>query len=160
MFWNISYYSSPLILTFLYRRGYFVLESITSLAKFSTGIGLLIAISLCMRGIGRSQTSSYIKFYRAYSTSKQKPKFNEAQKQLRLFDFDFAHWPVDFDVSTVADGEKKKNINIVTTDGSLNPFCEVAAYIAVHTFGIRMIYPGSLKLIQSYLRKFFFMFMN
>lgn len=29
--------------------------------------------------------------------------------------------------------------------------CEIAAYIAIHTFGIRMIYPGSLKLIQSFL---------
>lgn len=29
--------------------------------------------------------------------------------------------------------------------------CEIAAYVAVHTFGIRMIYPGSMRLIQSYL---------
>lgn len=29
--------------------------------------------------------------------------------------------------------------------------CEIAAYIAIHTFGIRMIYPGSVKLIQSFL---------
>lgn len=29
--------------------------------------------------------------------------------------------------------------------------CEIAAYIAIHTFGIRMIYPGSMKLIQSFL---------
>lgn len=30
--------------------------------------------------------------------------------------------------------------------------CEIAAYIAIHTFGMRMIYPGSIRLIQSYLR--------
>lgn len=29
--------------------------------------------------------------------------------------------------------------------------CEIAAYVAIHTFGIRMIYPGSMSLIQSYL---------
>lgn len=29
--------------------------------------------------------------------------------------------------------------------------CEILAYIAIHTFGIRMIYPGSVKLIQSFL---------
>lgn len=29
--------------------------------------------------------------------------------------------------------------------------CEVLAYIAIHTFGIRMIYPGSVKIIQSFL---------
>lgn len=29
--------------------------------------------------------------------------------------------------------------------------CEIAAYLAIHTFGLRMIYPGSIKLIQSFL---------
>lgn len=29
--------------------------------------------------------------------------------------------------------------------------CEIAAYLAIHTFGIRMIYPGSVKLLQSYM---------
>lgn len=29
--------------------------------------------------------------------------------------------------------------------------CEIAAYIAIHTFGIRMIYPGSIRLLQSFL---------
>lgn len=29
--------------------------------------------------------------------------------------------------------------------------CEILAYIAIHTFGIRLIYPGSVKLIQSFL---------
>lgn len=29
--------------------------------------------------------------------------------------------------------------------------CEILAYIAIHTFGIRMIYPGSVKLIQAFL---------
>lgn len=29
--------------------------------------------------------------------------------------------------------------------------CEVAAYVAIHTFGIRMLYPGSLGILQSFL---------
>lgn len=29
--------------------------------------------------------------------------------------------------------------------------CEIAAYIAIHTFGIRMLYPGSIRLLQSFL---------
>lgn len=28
--------------------------------------------------------------------------------------------------------------------------CEVAAYVAIHTFGIRLIYPGSMSIFQSY----------
>lgn len=29
--------------------------------------------------------------------------------------------------------------------------CEVAAFIAIHTFGIRMIYPGMIRILQSFL---------
>lgn len=96
--WNISYYTSPLIITFLYRRGYFVAESITSFAKVSTGIGLLVVISLCMRGYGRSMTPSYRNFVKALEIAKQ----NATQKdKLREFDFEFKDWPVDFDVKEV-----------------------------------------------------------
>lgn len=96
--WNISYYTSPLIITFLYRRGYFVAESITSFAKVSTGIGLLVVISLCMRGYGRSTTPSYRNFVKALELVKQ----NATQKnKLRAYDFEFKDWPVDFDVKEV-----------------------------------------------------------
>lgn len=93
--WNLSYYTSPLIITFLYRRGYFVAESITSFAKVSTGIGLIVMISLCMRSFGRSQTRSYTKFVEALNEAKANPK---AKDKLRVFDFEFKDWPVDFDV--------------------------------------------------------------
>lgn len=99
--WNISYYTSPLIITFLYRRGYFVVESISSMAKVSTGIGLLVVISLCMRGIGRSQTRSYAKFAKALADVKNNPGNVDAKNKLRLFDFDFSDWPVDFNVRDV-----------------------------------------------------------
>lgn len=29
--------------------------------------------------------------------------------------------------------------------------CEIVAYIAIHTFGIRMIYPGSIRMLQTFL---------
>lgn len=28
--------------------------------------------------------------------------------------------------------------------------CEVAAYVAIHSFGIRLIYPGSMRVLLSY----------
>jgi len=100
--WNISYYTSPLILTFLYRRGYFVAESITSLLKLSTGIGIFVAISICMRGFGRSQSRTYVKFSKALENSKtDNVNKEEAKRQLRMYDFDFKEWPVDFSVSEV-----------------------------------------------------------
>lgn len=30
--------------------------------------------------------------------------------------------------------------------------CEIAAYVAIHTFGIRMLYPGKIRLLQSFLQ--------
>lgn len=93
--WNISYYSSPVIFTFLYRRGYFVAESLVTVAKFSTGIGILVALSLCMRGLGRTHNRQYVKFAKCLANS----KVNKSEKQLRMFDYDFKDFPVDFDVN-------------------------------------------------------------
>jgi hypothetical protein len=99
--WSIGYYTSPLIITFLYRRGYFVAESISLLAKFSTGIGIIVVISLFMRGIGRCQNRAYIKFAKALENVKGNNKNEEAKKQIRMFDFEFSDWPVDFTVNDV-----------------------------------------------------------
>ncbi len=96
MMYNFGIYTSPLTLTFLYRRGYFVAESVSSFAKISTGLGLLVVISLCMRGIGRSQSRKYVKFVEALDASKANPKNEDLKNQLRLFDFEYKYWPVDF----------------------------------------------------------------
>lgn len=42
---------------------------------------------------------------------------------------------------------KKRNFTIISL-----PF-EMVAYIAIHTFGIRMMYPGSTKLFQYFMSK-------
>lgn len=99
--WNISYYTSPLIITFLYRRGYFVAESITSIVKVSTGIGLLVVISLCMRSLGRSKATNYTKFVKSLEQAKAHKSNQTLKDKLRAFDFEFKEWPVDFDVKDV-----------------------------------------------------------
>lgn len=96
--WNLSYYTSPLIITFLYRRGYFVVESINSMAKVSTGIGLLVVFSLCMRGLGRSQSKVYTTFAKTLEHVKANLNNAEEKDKLRIYDFDFKAWPVDFNV--------------------------------------------------------------
>lgn len=101
LFWNISYYTSPLIITFLYRRGYFVAESITSFAKVSTGIGLLVVISLCMRGFGRASTPTYKQFIKVLDQAKANISNQSIKDKLRMFDFEFRDWPIDFNVKDV-----------------------------------------------------------
>ncbi|GAB0089643.1 ABHD16A [Sergentomyia squamirostris] len=153
MIWNISYYTSPLIITFLYRRGYFVVESIASLAKISTGLGLLVAVSLCIRGIGRSQSETYVKFARIFNTVKRNPRNVTSRRELQEFDFDFKDWPVDWSVEE-CEGvpplpRSVKKSPSLKSSFTLLPL-EAIAYIAVHTFGLKMIYPGSVKIIQGY----------
>ncbi|XP_058461405.1 phosphatidylserine lipase ABHD16A [Malaya genurostris] len=148
LMWSFGYYTSPLLITFLYRRGYFVADSVGTLAKFTTGIGLLVAVSLCMRGIGRSMNLVYIRFAECLESAKRNEKSSEEKNHLRKYDFDFKDWPVDF---TVTNNVQRVQVarNKPLWISSLP--CQIVAYLAIHSFGIRMIYPGSVRLVQSYI---------
>lgn len=98
--WNIGYYTSPLIVTFLYRRGYFVADSISTAGRISSSIGLLVFVSLCIRSLGRSQNATYMKFIRTLEGGATKAVDKEL---LRRFDFDFSSWPVDFSVKSLGE---------------------------------------------------------
>lgn len=155
--WNIGIYSSPILATFLYRRGYFVMDSLTSLAKISTSVCLILVLSMIMRGLGRTQSVSYTKLVKAMELLRTSKTAEEGKKQLRLFDFEFSAWPVDFDVKSLQSDDKKNNVSFVTGNTTRSfrlatiP-CEIAAYLAIHLFGLRMMYPGSIKILQSYMR--------
>lgn len=127
--------------------------------KLGSGIGVIIAITLCIRGLGRSNNVNYQRFIKCLEDAKLDPKNPDLKRKLRKFDFEFEAWPVDFDVNQV-DGGPIKPVNIKFTSvrepskRSWYSPCQIVAYIAVHTFGIKMIYPGSVQLVQKYLRKF------
>lgn len=99
--WSIGCYSSPLLITFLYRKGYIVQESYTAVLKISSTVGLLVAISICIRGIGRSQNEMYRRFVKCIEDSQDDPNNRTLKQKLRKFDFEFKYWPVDFDVQSV-----------------------------------------------------------
>lgn len=101
MMWCIGFYSSPLLATVLYRRGYFVTDSIVTLAKISTSIGLIVIISMVMRGLGRTQSSSYTKLIKAMELLRSPKTEEEGKTALRLFDYEFKSWAVDFDANTL-----------------------------------------------------------
>lgn len=70
-----------------------------------------------------------------------------------MYDFEFDAWPVDWSIKSLdTKDNKSKNVSI-TARGSVNWVspCSIAAFVAIHTFGLKMIYPGSIKLIQKYL---------
>ncbi|EDW34767.1 GL12842 [Drosophila persimilis] len=152
--WSVGYYTSPLIATFLYRRGYFVADSMPTLAKITTSVGLLVIISLVMRGVGRKQSRVYSNMIKALEAARANKTTGGASGELRRFDIDFSSWPVDFDVKSLTGDTKKPAV----TASRREPLrfatlpCEVIAYLAINTFGLPMIYPGSVKLLEKFMR--------
>lgn len=61
--WNVGLYSSPIIATFLYKKGYIVFESIVIVTKILIGIGVVMSSSYCIRGLGRLNNPIYVNFY-------------------------------------------------------------------------------------------------
>lgn len=86
---------------YLYRRGYFMVDSVSTLIKIGASIGVVVMLSLIIRGLGRLQSPSYMKFIKAIELSKNISNQDETKKILRQFDYDFSYWNVDFDVKSL-----------------------------------------------------------
>lgn len=151
---SLAKYSSPIITLYFYKKGYFASENLGQLLKISTGIGIIVVLSYCIRGFGRSQSEHYRRFVKVLDESKANYKDPASKKKLRMFDFEFEHWPVDWSIKSLETKDNNsKPHTVVTSRGSVNWIspCSIAAFVAIHTFGLKMIYPGSIKLIQKYL---------
>ncbi|XP_026477392.1 protein ABHD16A [Ctenocephalides felis] len=151
--WNISLYTSPILIGFLYKKSYLAAESFISITKFAFGLGLILAVSLCMRSVGRANNADYRSFMQTYM--KAINNYNrESKQQIRCYDFDFKKWPVDFNWNDAsADKTKVRKYLETSRNRSASQWayslpCQIAAYIAVHTFGIRMIYPGAVGILN------------
>lgn len=151
---SLAKYGSPIITLYLYKRNYFAAEHIGQLFKISTGIGLIVVISYCIRGFGRSQNETYRRFVKELNEAKANYNDLASKKKLRKYDFEFEHWPVDWSMNSIDTKENKsKKAVAVTARGTINWVspCSIVAYVAINTVGLSMIYPGSIKLIQKFL---------
>ncbi|CRK99389.1 CLUMA_CG012594, isoform A [Clunio marinus] len=154
LFFSLAKYGSPMLTLYFYKKGYLAVDNLGHLIKISTGIGLIVVISYCIRGFGRSQSESYKRFVKVLEDAKANYNDTENKKKLRLYDFEFEQWPVDWSMNTEnTKGNKSKKLVVTSSRGNVkwvSP-CSIAAFVAIHTFGLKMIYPGSIKLIQKYL---------
>lgn len=145
-----------MLLTFLYRRGYFDLKVIASYDKVAVGLGMLIAIAFFMRGLGRERSKIYKKFFASFQRAQANPKNEEFKNTLQEYDFDFKQWPIDWSMKQLVASKVTPNevMNIYKEQplGFLKqiPY-DLAAFLAIHSFGLPMIYPGSLGIFQSQL---------
>ncbi|KAL3284192.1 hypothetical protein HHI36_018356 [Cryptolaemus montrouzieri] len=156
--WKLGLYTSPFIVGILYHKDYFTSEGLMSLSKFVTSIGVILVISYFSRGLGRSSDDTYKNFIKALKEVEQ--NITPLTKQnISAYDFEFYAWPVEYNLSTI------KRSNKIET-AAFNPMSHrsmvdnlfqlpfrIAASVAIHTFGIRLIYPGSLGILKLLLDK-------
>lgn len=130
-------------------------DNLGQLLKISTGIGIVVLLSYCIRGFGRSRSDNYRRFIRDLEDAKSNYAESSNKKKLRRYDFEFEDWPVDWSMKALDTKENNsKKVAVVTSArGSINWVspCSIVGFLAIHTFGLRMIYPGSIKLIQKFL---------
>ncbi|XP_072176631.1 phosphatidylserine lipase ABHD16A-like [Diadema setosum] len=153
--WSFGYYTSPLILTFLYRRGYFTQEGALGLGKLGGMVLLTLFGAYYIRGLGRMNNPEYVAFINLLDEVTQNSE-SEKRKMLQLYDFDFSAWPVDYEWSTSSSQPLWKNQSTAVSQrgrgitswlGGLP--CQLLSYLAIHTFGSRMVYPGRTSLLNA-----------
>ncbi|XP_017780495.1 PREDICTED: protein ABHD16A [Nicrophorus vespilloides] len=156
LIWKLGVYTTPLLVIFLTRRGYFEPEGFVTLTKFITLLGGVIVSSYLIRGIGRASNPVYTKFIAALDNA-QTGLTSATKRDLSLYDFDFFAWPVEFRWSDVAKLEKTASRSFIDKPESLRNImqlgatlpCQIISYLAIHSFGIKLLYPGTLTLLQN-----------
>lgn len=183
---SVALYSSPIVMTYLYRRGYFSLDNNYLLLNYSfIRIAATLTIvffgafiirgntekKLCKyvfwlifwnntKGIGRSTNSDYKSFLKVLKEAKQ----NNVSSRLTLsrFEFEFDQWPIDFRWynSRLSDPTKPPTLlthsrhsrRTTIFDRVQKLPCDLLSYCVVHTIGRRMLYPGSVWVLQKALQ--------
>ncbi|XP_023581316.1 phosphatidylserine lipase ABHD16A isoform X2 [Trichechus manatus latirostris] len=166
VFWSISYYSSPFAFFYLYRKGYLSLSKVVPFSHYAGTLLLLLAGVACLRGIGRWTNPQYLQFITILEAT-HRNQSAENKRQLSKYNFDFRSWPVDFHWEEPSSrkesrgGPSRRGVALLrpeplhrgTADTFLNQVkklpCQITSYLVAHTLGRRMLYPGSVYLLQK-----------
>ncbi|KAK2188481.1 hypothetical protein NP493_131g03037 [Ridgeia piscesae] len=68
--WSVTYYSSPVLLIVLYRRGMFMKQNFPYYMTRALAINAVVIIAIFIRTVGRYTNKEYVKFLKTLSTSK------------------------------------------------------------------------------------------
>ncbi|XP_031556112.1 phosphatidylserine lipase ABHD16A-like [Actinia tenebrosa] len=157
--WSICYYTSPALVFYMFRKGFFTSAGYVYLTK-CIGSALVILIgAFCIRGFGRFNNQDYRAFLDILVATKAS-NTEENKRKLRLYDFDFHDWPADYkwnetlksssnisnppDVSVLSHSRQRSWASKIFSFP-----CSIMRYFVAHAFGRPMIYPGSVGLLQA-----------
>ncbi|XKL69593.1 hypothetical protein PGB90_007362 [Kerria lacca] len=136
-----------------YGIGYFTTEGQFFLFKLGT-VGLLtLSFAFMLRAFGRAKNPTYVQFNENFK--KIIENYNEkTKKELQNYEFDYSAWPIDFDWKN-NNKYRKSNVPLCessTFSAALKNPISLLGYIAVHTFAIKMIYPGSISILNTIIK--------
>lgn len=143
---KIILYTSPLILPFYLRRDMLSLETGVFVSKFTVVVAMVCFVALITRSIGRMTNPFYPHFCETLISANK--NYNQTTKSaMEKYDFQFKSWPVDFDVREVE--TIRKNIPVVATPAtSMFSITDILAKLLTNSFGISLVYPGSMSLMS------------
>ncbi|XP_061216346.1 phosphatidylserine lipase ABHD16A isoform X3 [Neopsephotus bourkii] len=159
--WSISYYASPLAVFYLYRKGLLTMSRVIPMSHCAATVVLLLAGVACLRGIGRWSNPQYVEFISVLEDS-HRLGTPEVKRKLAHYTFDFRSWPIDFRWdSTGVPWGGSRDVPLLRTPpghrGAARGFlgalrkvpCRLASLLLAHTLGRRMLFPGSVRLLQK-----------
>ncbi|XP_036212240.1 phosphatidylserine lipase ABHD16A isoform X2 [Myotis myotis] len=146
--------------------GYLSLSKVVPFSHYAGTLLLLLAGVACLRGVGRWTNPQYRQFITILEAT-HRNQSAENKRQLASYNFDFRSWPVDFHWEEPSSrkesrgGPSRRGVALLrpeplhrgTADTLLNRAkklpCQITSYLVAHTLGRRMLYPGSVYLLQK-----------
>ncbi|CAD6188541.1 unnamed protein product [Caenorhabditis auriculariae] len=129
---------SPVIIGYMYYRGYMQPQPILTLLRY---VGYVVLAAFGSRLIGRAMDPQYRQFLDVWVKASQGDR--EKQQELKRFDFEIYGVQPDF--------EAVPNDNLwylTCEDNQANFLVRGLSYYAIHAFGRHMLYPGSLAFLN------------
>ncbi|KAL3859893.1 hypothetical protein ACJMK2_010078 [Sinanodonta woodiana] len=151
--WSLSYWTSPFLMAFLYRRGFFSSEGLTTIARFLLYVSIFYVTAVLMRGIGRCTNPDYIAFTTVLIAAQR--SFTESNRRLLArYDYEFWASPISFRWDQVNSGGSRRTMvqagNSEPGSFSIKTIpSSILGYIAIHTVGRRLIFPGATSLMNA-----------
>lgn len=169
--WSISPYTIPLVAILFYQQTYtYVTENVGSLSNLAARISAVFVMSFAARGYSRATNPVYVKFLTTLDGSSHTNFLNTLdtattamREDLENYHYEFWAKPVDFNAkqselerNTTREGSASEAIgqsSVVAKRQTGKEFmfalpCKFVSYIVAHTFAIKMIYPGSVSVLN------------
>uniref|UniRef100_A0A8C2XFL6 Abhydrolase domain containing 16A, phospholipase n=1 Tax=Cyclopterus lumpus TaxID=8103 RepID=A0A8C2XFL6_CYCLU len=134
--WSLSYYSSPLLLCYLYRKGYICSSKLVPVSQYLGTVLVCLLGVACLRGKATDLFTVTAYFFLSVSfwTEVSNPKLSKAG------------------VSLLKPEPKLRGAADSVLHSVRTLPCHIISFLIAHSFGRRMLYPGSVGLLQKAMR--------